>query len=58
MLGDCVSIATLHRDRILGAILPLHDIRYHAPAPSYQPGDGSGIVFSTDELDFDFIIET
>src|SRR6266849_8636379 len=57
MLGDCVSIATLHRDRILGAILPLHDFRYHAPAPSHRPGDGNGIVFSTDELAFDFIIE-
>jgi hypothetical protein len=42
----------------LGAILPLHDVRYHAPAPSHRPGDGSGIVFSTDELGFDFIIES
>src|SRR5215204_2001381 len=30
--GDCGSVATLRHDRFLGAILPLHDVRYHAPA--------------------------
>jgi hypothetical protein len=32
MLGDCVSIATLPSRPNLGAILPLHDVRYHARA--------------------------
>ena len=37
---------------MLGAILPLHDVRYHACC-GLEPGgrsDGCGNVFSTDEL--------
>ena len=34
MLGDCASIATLPSRPTLGAILPLHDVRYHATARS------------------------
>src|SRR6266487_2516794 len=30
MLGDCVSNATLMSRPILGAILPLHDVKYRA----------------------------
>src|SRR5262245_37504343 len=30
MLGDCVSIATLMSRSTLGAILPLHDVKYRA----------------------------
>jgi hypothetical protein len=30
----------------------LHDVRYHASTPGRWPGDGSGIVLSTDEPRF------
>jgi hypothetical protein len=32
VLGDLRLDRDLHRERILGAILPLHDFRYRAPA--------------------------
>ncbi len=46
---QCSEIAcrftTLPSRSTLGAILPLHDVRYHAPASASRLDDGRGIVF-------------
>ena len=36
LLGDCVIASALRHERILGAILPLHDFRYHACLRPYS----------------------